>query len=338
VRRAAFPILLAAAACGSSSGSRRSDVPEETTDPCRAGPTAECLAGRVRSCRGPAHRLSYDSLPPLTVGPGGLVRVDDLGGTLIGVDSTRWLACFAACPEGGPVKVCFPLALPLGLSWSTAAGCQKRERDADPWQGHAARILDLSCPDGATSILFVPDLDGARRDLVRAGAIGGSDVLASVDGLAVELRAGEAVQSRLESAADASCGSFAPPSGYRVFGSDSAFGELEAAASEPASKLAAEVEKIRAAVAVQAVAKAKAELLPRFRAERGEDCRARGFDPADNARLEACAAASKETEAPFRAAVARETARLLADRRGELDGLTRKLLVAPVCRHYASKP
>jgi hypothetical protein len=328
-------VLLLAAACGSSSSARSTDAPEEARDPCRPGPTAECLAARLETCRGPAHRLSYDTLPPLTVGPGGLVRVDDLGGTLIGVDSTRWLACFATCPDGGPAKVCFPLALPLGLSWSPAAGCQKVEREAAAWQGHAARSLDLTCPDGATTIQFVPDLDRARRDLVAAGAIDGSDVLASIDGLVVELRAGETVESRLEAAADASCDAFRLPAGYRVFGSASDFGELEAAASGPASALATEVEKIRAAVAVKAVANAKAELLPRFRAEKGEDCRARGFDPADEARLEACAAASKETEAPFRAAVARETGRLLAERRADLDELTRKLLVAPVCKHYA---
>ncbi len=331
-------VLVVAAACGSSSGARRDESPAEATDPCRPGPTAECLAGRLRACRGPAHRLAYDTLPQLTVGPGGLVRVDDLGGALFGVDSTRWLACFAACPEGGPAKVCFPLALPLGMSWSAATGCRKSERDGGVWQGHAARALDLACPDGATSILYVPDLDRARRDLVAAGAIDGSDVLAAVDGLAVELRAGETVQSRLDSAADASCDSFRLPAGYRVVGGASDFGELEAAASGPASALAAEVEKIRAAVSVQAVARAKAELLPRFRAEKGEDCRARGFDPADDARLEACAAASEATEAPFRAAVARETARLLAERRAELDELTRKLLVAPVCRHYAGTP
>lgn len=329
----------ATAACGSSSGARRSDGPQEATDPCRRGPTAECLAARTRDCRGPAHRLTYDTLPPLTVGPGGLVRVDHLGGTLIGVDSTRWLACFAGCPEGGPEKVCFPLALPLRLSWNAAAtDCRTSERAADPWQGRASRVLDLGCPDGATSIRFVPDLDRARRDLVVAGAIDGTDVLARLDGLAVELRAGETVQSRLDSAGEAGCDAFALPAGYRVIAAAADLDELEAAAAGPASALADEVEKIRAAVAVQAVARAKAEILPRFRAEKGEDCRARGFDPADESRLEACAAASKETEVPFRAAVARETARLLADRRAELDALTRRLLVAPICRHYAEKP
>ncbi len=337
-RRASLLALAAAAACGSSSGAHRSDTPEEASDPCRPGPTSECLAGRLRACRGPAHRLAYDSLPPLTIGPAGLVRVDDLGGTLVGVDSTRWLACFAACPEGGPEKVCFPLALPLRLSWNPATGCRKSERAAETWQGRPSRALDLACPDGATSIRFVPALDGARRQLVAAGAIDGADVLAAIDGLAVEMRAGDTVQSRLESAADATCGAFALPAGYRVIGSADDFAELEAAAAEPASALADEVEKIRAAVAVQAVARAKAEILPRFRAEKGEDCRARGFDPADEARLEACAAASVETEAPFRAAIGRETARLLAARRAELDELTRRLLVAPICKHYAGKP
>lgn len=338
-RRASLLALAAAAvACGTSSGARTADTPEEASEPCRPGATAECLAGRLRTCRGPAHRLAYDTLPPVTVGPGGLLRVDDLGGTLLGVDSTRWLACFAACPEGGPERVCFPLALPLRLSWNPATGCQKSERAAEPWQGRESRALDLACPDGATSIRFVPALDGVRRQLVAAGAIDGADVLASIDGLAVEMRAGDTVQTRLESAGDAACSTFAPPAGYRLIGSASDFAELEAAAAEPASALADEVEKIRAAVAVQAVARAKAEILPRFRAEKGEDCRARGFDPADDARLEACAVASKETEAPFRAAVGRETARLLAARRAELDALTRKLLVAPICRHYAEKP
>lgn len=337
MRRAGLPFLVLAAACGGSPAPEHAG-PSESAAPCRAGPTAACLAERARACRtggARAHRLAYDTLPPLAVGPGGLVRVDHLGGTLLGVDSTRWLACFAECPEGGAARVCFPLALPLRLSWAAAAGCQRREREAAAWQGHPARALDLTCQDGASSITFVPDLDGARRDLVAAGAIDGSDVLFSLDGLAVEMRAGETVQSRLGSADPAGCDAFAIPAGYRVVGAAEDFAELERAAADPASALAAEVETIRAAVAVQAVARAKAELLPRFRAEKGEACRARGFDPADDARLEACAAATPETEAPFRAAVGRETARLLAERRAELDALTRRLLVAPICRHYA---
>lgn len=335
-----FPLLLlllAAAACGGSRSPGRDERPAGVAL-CRPGATTGCLADRARTCRASpdrALRLAYDTLPPVTVGPGGLVRVDHLGGSLYGVDSTRWLACFAECPEGGPTRVCFPLALPLRLSWPTAAGCQRRERDSEPWQDLPTRTLDLACLDGASSIRFVPGLDRARRNLVAAGAIDGSDLLAKIDGLALEMRAGESLQSRLTAAAEAGCETLAPPAGYRIIGSSEAFGELEAAASEPASALAAEVETIRAAVAVQAVARAKAELLPRFRAEHGEECRTRGFDPADDARLEACAAATPATEAPFRAAVSRETAALLADRRAELDALTRRLLVAPICRHYA---
>jgi len=331
-------LLLVLAACGGGSRSRGEVAPGERVEPCRPGATAECLAERVRTCRAArtgAHRLAYDTLPPLTVGPGGLVRVEHLGGTLVGVDSSRWLACFAECPGDGPRNVCFPLALSLRLSWTAAAGCRRSERDAGAWQGQPGRALDLACPDGPSSILFVPALDPVRRDLVTAGAIDGSDILAGLDGLAVEMRAGESLQARLESVSDAGCDAFALPAGYRVVGGAQDFGELEAAGSDPASALATEVEKIRAAVAVQAAQRAKAELMPRFRTESGEACRARGFDPADDARLEACAAATPETEAPFRAAVARETARLLADRRAELDDLTRRLLVAPLCRHYA---
>lgn len=333
-------LLLVALACGGS-GSRGQAERPPPADLCRTGATPRCLAERARTCRASgdgALRLAYDTLPPLTVGPGGLVRVDHLGGTLLAVDSTRWLACFAECPEGGPKKVCFPLALPLRLSWQAGTGCTTSERAAEAWQGRPARVVDLTCTDGASSILLVPGLDRARRDLVAAGAIDGSDLLARIDGLAVDLRAGETSQSRLGSVAAAGCDAFAPPAGYRVVGDPDAFGELEEAAAGPASALAAEVEKIRAAVAVQAVNRAKAELLPRFRSERGEECRARGFDPADDARLEACAAATPATEAPFRAAVGRETARLLADRRAELDALTLRLLVAPVCRHYAGSP
>ncbi len=330
-------LLVVFARCGGSR-QRGEKEPDRTVEPCRSGATAECLAERVRTCRAAgtgAHRLAYDTLPPLTVGPGGLVRVEHLGGTLVGVDSTRWLACFAECPEGGPRKVCFPLALSLRLSWTAAAGCRRSERDASAWQGQPGRALELACPEGPSSILFVPALDRVRRDLVTAGAIDGSDILAGLDGLAVEMRAGESLEARLASVSDAGCDAFALPAGYRVVGGAEAFGELEAAGADPASALATEVEKIHAAVAVQAAQRAKAELLPRFRTESGEACRARGFDPADDARLEACAAATPETEVPFRAAVGRESARLLADRRAELDDLTRRLLVAPLCRHYA---
>ncbi|HLU67741.1 MAG TPA: hypothetical protein VKZ63_15765, partial [Kofleriaceae bacterium] len=60
--------------------------------------------------------------------------------------------------------------------------------------------------------------------------------------------------------------------------------------------------------------------------------------PADDAQMEACAARIPETEAPFRAAVARETRRLLAARRTELDALTRDLLIAPLCRESSAAP
>lgn len=345
--RLLLPVALLAA-CGGGARPRHAGggdgESEAAVSPCRPGPTAECLAERLRTCRtggggaGAVHRLSYDTLPPLTVGRGGLVRVDHVGGALVGVDSARWLACFAECPEGGPARVCFPLALPLRLSWSAGGGCRTSERDAPAWQGRPARAVDLDCADGAASLLVVPALDPVRRDLVAAGAIDGADVLAGLDGLAVEMQVGGSPQSRLTAVADAGCDAFAVPAGYRVVAGADDFGELEAAAAEPAAQLAAAVEKIRAAVAVEAVTRAKAELLPRFRAEKGEACRARGFDPADQARLEACAAATPETEGPFRAAVGRETARLLAERRGELDGLTRRLLVAPLCRHYAGTP
>jgi len=342
VRLSSLLLAAAALACGSSSPARERAVPRDDGGPCQAGPTAECLAERARACRaagGRAHRLTYDTLPPLTIGPGGLVRVDHLGGRLIGVDSTRWLACFDQCPEGTATRVCFPLAVPLKLSWTAAAaGCQRAERDGEPWLGRPTRTVDVACPDGASTVRFVPGLDAVRRDLVTAGAIDGSDLLATLDGLAVEMRAGESVQARLTEVGEAGCDAFAPPAGYRVMGGTDQVRELERAAAEPASALAAEVEKIRAAVSVQAVARAKADLLPRFRSEKGEACRARGFDPADDARLEACAAASPETEAPFRAAVSRETSRLLAEQRAELDDLTRRLLVAPICRHYAGSP
>ncbi|HEU5060500.1 MAG TPA: hypothetical protein VFU21_28410, partial [Kofleriaceae bacterium] len=322
-------LVLVAAACGGSPPPERADPGEQAAEACRPGPTTTCLADRARRCRaagGRAHRLAYDTLPPITVGPGGLVRIDHLGGTLVGVDSTRWLACFAGCPEGGAASLCFPLAVPLKLAWAPAAGCRHRERGASQWQGREARAADLTCADGTSSILLVPELDPVRRDLVTAGAIDGSDVLAGLDGLAVEMRAGEVVQSRLTTAEPAGCDAFALPAGYRVMGRGEDFAELERAASGPAAALAGEVEKIRAAVSIQAVARAKAELLPRFRTDSGEACRARGFDPDDPARLEACAAATPETEAPFRAAVGRETARLLTERRAELDALTRRLL------------
>ena len=332
------PLALAIlVACGGGRAAERAAPSDD--DPCRAGPTASCLADRAKTCRAAgARRLTYDTLPPITVGPRGLIRIDHLGGRLVGVDSTRWLACFAECPEGAATKVCFPLALPLQLSWTAAAtssGCQRRERDAAPWQGQPSRVVDLTCADGTSAITYVPALDTVRRDLVAAGAIDGSDLLGGLEGLAVEMRAGESVQSRLTSVSRAGCDAFALPAGYRVIAGSEELRELERAAAEPASALAGEVEKIRAAVSVQAVARAKADLLPAFRVSHGEACRARGFDPADDAKLEACAAATPETEAPFRAAVSRETSRLLAERRAELDALTRRLLVAPICRHYA---
>jgi hypothetical protein len=325
--------LLLIAACGGSSAGRETPPPP---DPCDGDQVSECLAEKRRACRdGEVHRLVYDTLPPLTVGPGGLVRVDHVGGRLLGVDSSRWLACFEACPEGGASRVCIPVGLPMHLAWTADPACESRERDAEPWQGRPSRALDLACPDGEVSLRHVPELDRVRRNLVAAGAIDSGNVLARLDGLVVEISAGASVQARLESVEAAGCDAFAPPPGYRVIGDSEAFGALESVASEHAATLAAEIQKVQAAVGIQAVARAKAELLPRFRAEHGEACRARGFDPADDARLEACAAGMRETEAPFRAAVGRETTRLLAERRGELDGLTRKLLITPLCRHYS---
>jgi hypothetical protein len=334
-------LLLLAVSCGGA-GSKQAVRDDAPADPCRAqDQLGACLEQQRETCGEGAgaevHRLVYDTLPPMVVGAR-MIRLDHLGGTLLGADSARWLACFESCPgAGAPRKMCFPLALPLRLSWSADPTCERATREAAPWHGQPARSLELSCSDGPASLRFVPGLEGAAAALRWVKAIPADDVLSSVDGLVVEMSAGGAVQTELTEEARGSCADLALPAGYRVVGSTEDFAALEGISAAPAAALAEEVEKVRAAVAVEAVARAKAELLPRFRETLGEDCRARGKDPAVDAELEACVSGMPETEAPFRAAVGRETARLLHERRAELDEMTRTLLVAPVCAAYAAR-
>lgn len=330
-------LLAVAAACGGG-GRAAIDRDERVEDPCRSGTQVRaCLEQQRAACdAGQVTRLAYDTLPPITVGPR-VLRLDHLGGRLLGSDATRWLACFESCPDGGGERVCFPLSLPLRLSWSAAAGCQRDDREGAPWNGVASRVLALDCPEGPAEIRYLPSLERVASELVRTHAIEAEDVLARIEGVPVEMRAGDTVHSRLLAADAAGCDAFDLPAGYHVVGDAQTFTELERVSSEHAAILAAEVEKVRGQVAITAVKRAKADLLPRFRISHGDACRALGRDPEIDADLEACAAQLPETEVPFRAAVGRETARLLAERRAELDELTRRLLVAPMCRHYAAQ-
>ena len=335
-------LLLLAAACGGA-GSKKVEREDGMADPCRAeDQLLACLEQQRAECTegGPGtavSRLAYDTLPPIVVGAR-MVRMDHLGGRLVGTDSARWLACFEECPgDRGAKRVCFPLTLPLRLAWSADPVCERATREAAPWQGRPAQALELSCPDGPARLTYVPELEGAAAALRRVKAIAEDDVVGSVEGLVVEMAAGESVQTRLEKIEPGSCVDLGVPEGYRVIGAAEDWKALEGISSGPAAALAEEVEKVRAAVAIEAVARAKAELMPRWRERFGEACRAKGKDPAVDAELEACVAAMPETEAPFRAAVGRETARMLGERRAEIDEMTRRLLVAPVCAAYAAR-
>ena len=323
---------------GGAAGPDRALVDGRGSEACRTGDLAGCVAALREGCTGgAAHRLRYTGLPALAVGPGGVVRLDHLGGQFFGTDASRWLACYQDCPGGGGERVCFPLALPLEVSWSSAAGCERQVRPAPDWRGRPSQVVELTCPDGTSELRQVPALDPVRRELVRAGVIDERDALAGLDGLVVEMGAPGAVESSLEELAPARCDLFEPPAGFRIVASEEARRRLDRAAADEATRLAEEVEKVRAAIAVEAVRRAKAELLPGFRAEYGEACRAAGRDPDVDAELEACVAARPETEAPFRTAVARETRRLLEERRGELEAMTREILVGPMCRRAAAE-
>lgn len=298
---------------------------------------AACLAEARQGCAGeqPANSLRYSGMPPMTVGPRGLVRLDHLGGRLYATDATRWLACFEDCPGGGAERICFPLGLPLRLSWSASAGCDTTIRPAPPWREHPSQEVVLACEGSISRLRQVPALDPLRRDLVRAGVIEPSDALAGLEGLAVAMRAGDGPASELESLEPAGCGAFELPAGYRVISGARAQASLEEFGREPADKLAGEVELLRQTIAGEAVRRAKATLLPAFRDRYGDTCRAQGKDPAVDEELEACVARIPETGAPFREAVAGETSSLFAERQGELDRLTRDLLVGPICRRFA---
>jgi hypothetical protein len=336
--------VLASAACGSGGSTsaagpgRAAGADGRRSEACLTGDVAGCVAAVRTGCQpGAAHRLRFSGVPPLAVGPGGLIRLDHLGGQLLGTDGSQWLACFEDCPGGGGERICFPLSLPLEVSWSPASGCQRKTRPAPPWHGRPSEVVALTCPDGVSELRHVPELSPVRRELVRAGVIDERDALAGLEGLVVEMGAGGAVESALEELEPVSCEEFAPPAGYRVMAGAEARRRLEASAAEDTRRLSSEVEAVRTAMAVEAVWRAKAELMPGFRQQFGEECRAAGHDPDLDAELEACVAAREETEAPFRAAVARETRRLVGERREELDAMTREVLVGPMCRRAAAE-
>lgn len=335
-------LSLAVSACGGAAkdSGAHPDIPDDVANPCRAGDVSACLETARRQCRAgdPVYRLRYDTLPPVTVGPHRLVRLDDLGGTFYGVDSTHWLGCFARCPENGPARICFPIDVPLHMSWTAGQSCQRQTQAAAPWQGHPSQTLALDCGGDRSTLRFVPALSAVQRELVSAGAIDGDDPLARTGGLVVEMSAGGVTQSTLAelSPAPEGCDAFAPPAGYRRIDDLGAYQELNQIAVPHADQLAEEVGKIQAQIAGQAIAQAKVALMPQFRATYGEKCRAAGHDPTVDSELEKCVAAIPETEEPFRAAVGRATAKLLAARRSEIDALTEKLLVAPLCRQFAA--
>ncbi|HLU64740.1 MAG TPA: hypothetical protein VKZ63_00605, partial [Kofleriaceae bacterium] len=208
------PLLaIALAACGGGQGGgAEADAPVAAPpgEECRAGDVAACLADARGACGGEhaGRRLRYGGLPPLAIGPAGLVAVEHLGGRWISTDATRWLACYEECPGGGGGRICFPLVTPLRVSWSAATGCDERAEPAPPWRGMASEVTVLSCPDGESRLRRVPELDPVRRDLVRAGVIEEQDALARLDGLVVEMSAGGAIDSALEEIGPADCSAF----------------------------------------------------------------------------------------------------------------------------------
>ena len=344
VRRLAPGLIfsLALSACGGAAkdSGAHPDLPDEVSDPCRAGDVSACLEGARRQCQAgdPVERLHYDTLPPITIGPHRLIRLDDLGGSFYGVNSTHWLGCFAQCPEGGPTRICFPVDLPLHLSWTVGQNCQRDTQAAPPWQGHPSQAMTLDCSGDHSTLRFVPALERVQRELVAAGAIDGDDPLARTDGLVVEMSAGGQPQSTLAELTPVpqGCGAFAPPAGYQMIADRGAFEEYSHIAVPHADQLAEAVAKIQGQIDGQAIKQAKAALMPQFREKYGEQCRAAGHDPLVAAELEKCVAALPETEEPFRAAVGRATAQLLAGRRAEIDALTQKLLIAPLCKQFSA--
>lgn len=334
-----WPVLGLALASACSGGQKESTSPPAAiAEPCRTGDLGQCLTEAAAACTpGRAHRLSFDRLPLITVAPG-IVRLDHLGGTLLSTDASRWLACLGSCPDHATGPVCFPIDLPFQVSWAVAAGCDVRQIGQGNYGASAARVdVEVRCPGETTQMSLVPELDPVRRDLVAVGAISSSDILAEVEGLAVRLGADGEDHLAVQAVEAASCDDLAIPEGYQVFANSEATGKLAAVSAGPVQALAQELAAIEEAVHVEAVARAKADLLPVFREQFGEACREQGFDPDDDKQLEVCATKRKDTEAPFRAIVARESARLFAERRQQIDELTTRLLVAPICQQFAGQ-
>jgi hypothetical protein len=321
-------------ACGGGSDPHGARAP---VDPCQDGDLGACVAAAGARCvAGQAWRLPFKDLPPLAVAAGGALRLDHLGGELFAADATRFAACFADCPGGGGERICFPLELPVRLAWERKPECVVATGKSEPWNGRPSRLeVETSC--GGAQLQSVPDLAPAQRALIDAGVITADDVLAKATGLVVSAGPPAAPTVRLESIEPAACQAFALPAGYRLaLGKDdvAALAELSAA---PARAAEQQSRALLAEGGATAMAAARAEVLDWVAANHADRCRSAGLDPADRAALERCAATMPETEARFDESVARAVQDERRRRQAELDAITVRELVGPLCRAYARR-
>jgi hypothetical protein len=322
-------------ACGSAGP----DAARATSDAdCRA-PLATCLAAAAVACTPErAWTIELADLPSATVTAGGLLRLDHLGGVLLGLDATHLAACFADCPGGGGERLCFPLELPLHLAWQRPSGCATETAPAPPWNGRPSRRVREACDTGG-ALRVVPAAAPVAAALVAAGVIDAADPLATADGLVVEagFRPDEPPAFEIRSIAPARCDAAALPAGYRLaLGSDD-LAALDAIAAEPTRQAEARSRALLAADGAAALRAARDEVLAWVAAERADACRAAGHDPADPVALETCGSSLPETEPRYAAAVATALRASRRAHRAELDAITREALIGPVCRAYAAR-
>jgi hypothetical protein len=147
------------------------------------------LAARVADARarcqpGRAWRLSYEQLPVLDVAEGRALRAEVMGLTLIGTDAKHWLTCDTC---GTATRHCFPVIMPTEVAFELTPSCQIADAEGEPWHGRATVRAQATCGHETFVARFVPELDEVKRALVESGVIDRASILATREGLLVEL-------------------------------------------------------------------------------------------------------------------------------------------------------
>ncbi len=319
---------LAAAACGSTQKNTKPAVDENTQRlECEAGDMTSCIDLASTGCT-EAWEIDYEDSPPLYLTSSGLARLDRPGMTLFSTNTTEWLACVEACPDGVQ-KICLPFGMEMELATDSTPDCQQTIRDIHPWNGLPAKAVNLDCPDGTWELTYVPSLDAVQKALIASRAIKPDDLLSKIDGLVVKVSFSGVLMMSVANVSKANCSLFDYPTGYRVIRGRTAFDDLRAMHPELEIKINAALAAMRTGEN-DPERQARREIMPQLI----DLCGKAGYPTDTPEAVDTCA-----NELPTaRAALARVTSimldRFVKETEPALREKVREDYLAPLCEHF----